>query len=286
MSKTKFQLTVGSDPELFLRERSSGKIVSAIPVVKFDKENRIDLKNGFNFYYDNVSVEGNVPPATSKDEFVGNIATLIERIEKHLGGKYEAVPVASHVFPEAELQDEAAQVIGCNPFFLSHSQEVAMPPEFKDGVRASGFHIHLGRADYAKCSGEEFLIDPLSKISVINYMDLFVGVPSIVFDNGEDSRFRKGLYTQSAGAHRPTAYGVEYRPLSASCMRSKELVALIYDLTIAAVEAAQSERSFKGVDDDQVVECINTCDVAAARKIMSKVLTKEQIRQVESFANV
>jgi len=284
MSKN-YTLTIGSDPEMLIRQKSTGRIVSAIPLVKATKLEPIDLGDGYKFYCDNVAVESSIPPADSKEKFLEIIQTMINKMNSRLPEGYEVIPMASHVFDDDQLQDEGAKEIGCSPFWLSHTWEDAEPPQLPGNLRAVGFHIHIGRDDFEKCELTDFLIDGYSKVDVINNMDLFVGIPSIIFDNSKQAQERKTIYNQAAGSHRPTAYGVEYRPLSSDVARSPELLALIYDLTVMAVKHAENKELFKNIDEDSVIDCINNHKIDLARELMAQYMSPELIARIESFAN-
>lgn len=283
MSKT-IEYTFGTDPEAFILNKKTNKIVNAVDIIPFDKHNPIDLGDGFTFFRDCCSVEGNIPPARSKKEFVDSVYTLWDKVTGNLGkDTYDISFKASHIFNEEELTNPESHVLGCSPFFLSRTVEMAEPPQFEGGVRASGFHIAVGRADFQECSDDAFLIDPMSKINVISTLDLFVGIPSIIFDNGEDAKFRNSLYPFRAGVHRPTPFGAEYRPLSSSCMRSKELVELIFDLTYMGVEAAEKGKDF-GISNEEVFECMNKGNENLSKEVMKKVLPDKMIKRVFDFA--
>ena len=280
-----FRYSFGNDPESWIRNIKTGKIVNAVDIVPFDKHNPHDLGDGFSFFRDCCSVEGNVPPSFSREEAVHNIYELWDRIRGVIGKKtYDIAFKAAHIFPDEEVATEESSTIGCSSFYISRTLEVADTPVFEGGIRASGFHIALGRDDFKTAPEDAFLIDPMSKVNFINTMDLFVGIPSTIFDNDENARFRNSLYKQRAGSHRPTPFGAEYRPLSAGVMRDKELVGLIYDLTILAAEAAEENKDF-GITDEQVYECMNAFNVDLSKQIIEQVIPKEFVKKIYGFAN-
>jgi hypothetical protein len=275
-------ILIGSDPEAFVRHKNTKQIVSAIPLIPESKENKVDCGDGFTLYHDNVAVEGTIPPAETKEQFIGNINKLISLIHDKIGEDYEVAPVASHNFAEDQLKDDDAMQIGCSPFYLSHSLEIAEPPTLPDGYRSAGFHIHIGREDFKNPSCD-FIIDPMSKVKLINNLDLFVGIPSVLFDNSPESKSRKGIYTQSAGSHRPCQYGVEYRPLSSNCMRSQELMEFIYDCTMLGIENTIKNTDFSHIDEQLVVDTINNHDVNSAKSLVGQILSQEYLNRLESF---
>ena len=280
--KSVVPVNISSDPEFFIRNKKTGAIVSSIPIVKNTKEKPADLGGGVLCYVDNVAVECSLPVVNSRAGFIDLIQSTINKINGFIGENYEAVPLAAYSFPDEELTHPGANEIGCSPFFIGRTLEQAMPPELPKGYRSAGFHLHIGREDFKTCE-DDWAIDPMSKVNIGNAMDVYVGIPSVIFDNSEESRSRKKIYTQSCSAHRPTKYGVEYRPLSSGVMRNPELVGLVYDLSMLAINKSQETEDF-GVSDEEAFQCIDGHDVNLSKQIMARVLSEEMINRVMQFS--
>ena len=72
MKKQKF--TIGTDPEFFLQSQETQEFVPAsMFFLEHNKDNPKDFGGGFGVLRDNVMVEFNVPPASSKEEFISNL---------------------------------------------------------------------------------------------------------------------------------------------------------------------------------------------------------------------
>lgn len=282
-AKIQIPVNISSDPEFFIKNKNTGEIVSSIPLVKHTKENPADLGDGFLCYSDNVAVECSIPVADSRKDFISLINKTKNKINQFLGEEYEVAPIAAYNFPPSQLNDPGANEIGCSPFFLSHSLEMAMPPELPPGFRSAGFHLHVGRADFKKCGGDDWIIDPMSKVNFINLMDVFVGIPSVIFDNSPESRERKKIYTQLCGSHRPCEYGAEYRPLSSACMRDDNLIGLIYDLTMMAAEHSIIGKEVD-VKEEEMVECIDKHNIELADIIINRVFDSEMAGRIREFS--
>ena len=97
--------------------------------------------------------------------------------------------------------------------------------------------------------------------AVIKAMDLFLGVPSVLMDNGID---RKKLYGK-AGAFRSKPYGVEYRTLSNFWIFKPELIDWVWRNCERALgnlgAAAQASH---------VEECINNNDAKLAQALINE----------------
>ena len=78
-------ITVGSDPEFFIIQKYEDAEfpIPAYEIIPGTKSDPIDFGNGFKVLIDNVLVEGNIPPANTREEFVNNMRMLKSIIFKH-----------------------------------------------------------------------------------------------------------------------------------------------------------------------------------------------------------
>ena len=158
-------------------------------------------------------------------------------------------------FPEQELNDPRAFVFGCDPDFSAWTGRANPRPAAKDkALRSAGGHVHIG------CSHLNIDI-----ISVVKACDLFLGVPSILMDNGTE---RRKLYGK-AGAFRPKQYGVEYRTLSNFWIFEDKYVAWVHDGVSRALEAV-----LIGIDIDaertNILNAINKSNKTIAEELVAK----------------
>ena len=75
---------LGSDPELFIINTKTNKVVSSIGIIPGEKGNAYrssDMPEGYGLQIDNILAEFNIPPAKDKESFV---ASIIKK--KNLGG--------------------------------------------------------------------------------------------------------------------------------------------------------------------------------------------------------
>jgi len=87
-------------------------------------------------------------------------------------------------------------------------------------------HIHIGYSDH----------NMDLNMRIIQSMDLFLGVPSILLDTDEDRRKMYG----KAGEFRHKSYGVEYRVLSNFWLQSEEHVEWVFKNIYRALEFAEN----------------------------------------------
>lgn len=268
------RVTLGADPECSIFDIQLNRIVSAIPVLKRDKHNPIQLGNGVNLYADNTLCEFSFPPSEDKEQMMDRMKDAFERIHIHLGDRYRLMPVAAHRYTEKEMEPEFdinPVEVGCNPSFCAYTCSVRNPVPFPDTLRTGSFHIHLGNADWnGKHGGHMLTFD--SRNDTIKLMDLFVGLGSVLLDRDPGSVERRLLYGQ-AGSFRPTPYGVEYRPLSPGPLKSREMTEVILDLTehtLSHIKDGTEKDALALVDPVKVQDAINKCDRPLAEELLTK----------------
>jgi len=222
-------MRLGTDPEVFLQD-IAGNPISAIGYINADKWNPMqipDMPEGYTLQEDNVSLEYGVPPSASADEFVQHITAVMEKSKEYLPN-LSFSKLSCIVFPEEQMNHPSAHIFGCEPDFNAWTKEVNKKPEPPHPfMRSAGGHIHV-----------ETTKDPMA---VIRAMDLFLGVPSTLMDDGI---LRKQLYGK-AGAFRAKSYGVEYRTLSNFWIFKNELIRWVW---------ANTQRALDSVDVIDVVK--------------------------------
>lgn len=230
-------ITLGSDPELFIFSAKENRIVISCDLLGGSKAfPRPAGKDGFFVQEDNALAEFNIPPAKTKDEFITNINTGIELFKQFLPeSEYRMVIQPSHKFMPEQLLHYAVQEFGCSPDFnawLDKKNPSPEPPT--DGLRSAGGHITIGYNLNPGASemgiGEKDR--PSINRHIIKFQDLFLAVPAMKMDSDRD---RRRLYGK-AGAFRHTHFGVEYRTLSSFWLKSKELIGWAWDQTLRAVD--------------------------------------------------
>ena len=244
-------MRLGSDPETFL-EDVNGKPISAIGYIQADKWNPLqipDMEKGFTLQEDNVSLEYGIPPASSAEEFVHHIQAVMERSKEWVPGLTFS-KLSCIVFPEDQMQHPLAHVFGCEPDWCAwtgNTNPKPVPPH--PFLRSAGGHIHVETQE--------------DKHQVVKGMDLFLGIPSVLMDEGE---LRKQLYGK-AGALRYKEYGVEYRTLSNFWIFKEELIKWVWRNTARALENVSMDYTPYA---DEIQQAINNSDRALAKKLIDQ----------------
>ncbi len=240
----------GCDPEVFLTHK--GKLVSCIGKVPGNKWHPVQvdyLPKGFTLQQDNVALEFGIPPAGTREEFVKHIQTIKLAGRKYLKGLSYSTESAV-IMPDDEMQTAEAHIFGCEPDFNAWTgKENKKPVPPHKNLRSAGGHVHVETQ--------------LPKEQVIRAMDLFLGVPSVLMDNGQE---RRKLYG-AAGAYRPKPYGAEYRTLSNFWIFSTKHMKWVWNETANALATVAN-----GYDvlDTRVRECIDTGNRGLAEALVKQ----------------
>lgn len=261
---------LGSDPEYFLVD-NNGKHISVIGMVGADKWNPRQLEEmepGFTVQEDNVAVEFGIPPASSGLELYANLFA-VKTVSQKLFPGLKFSKLSAVVFDKDQLLHPAAQQFGCEPDFdawldptvdkYGNAGNINPKPTADNcDLRSAGGHIHIETTE-----------EPLA---VVRSMDLFLGVPSVLMDEGD---LRKQLYGKR-GAHRVKPYGVEYRVLSNYWTESKELCTWVWRNTERALKNIGSAEFF----DERIREAINNNNKTVAEELVYE-CGLDVVRQLE-----
>lgn len=248
------KVLIGADPEFFLKQ--NGRFVSAVGLIGGSKDNPLPIDNlGNAIQEDNVSVEFNIQPSETYEDFRSVILKVLNHLKTKLS-TYEFATESAAVFDSTELQTLQAQVFGCDPDYNAWSLRKNKKPYCENkNLRSAGGHIHIG-CDLAK----------EKPIEIIKACDLFLGVPSVIMDPGTERRQLYGL----AGSFRQKKYGVEYRSLSNWWIFSEETMQWVFENTHKAINFVQENKSIDPEDAYNIQACINNSDLSLHKHLTLK----------------
>jgi len=271
-------LTIGADPEFFLETTKKKTVVPSQGRVMGTKSTPFPLGSGFASQRDNVAAEYNIPPAISYTDFVNYIIAgkqlLLNSIDYNKRRNLQISKKSSTLMNSKHLDNEEALNFGCQPDFNAWGvcenviDRDAVDPRF----RCVGGHVHVGYI---------LKYPDINPLSLIRYMDLFLGVPSVLLD--EDTERRK-LYGK-AGAYRPTSYGVEYRTLSNFWIHEPRLIRFVWEATFSAVNMARASKMIQPDSElgYNIQEAINTSDKSLAVSVLKLAHLELELGEVISI---
>ena len=252
-------VTIGADPELFLVNTKTGKVVSSIGIIPGEKGNAYrseDMPEGYGLEIDNILAEFNIPPVTTKEEFIGAMVYMKDYIRKYIKAKNPDLDIlcrASRTVDDDQLQSPEAKLFGCSVDYNAYTEEPNPKPEGeRTNLRSAGFHIHIG---YKDNNVEDSLL-------LIKYLDMYLGVPSVLKDT--DTK-RRSLYGK-AGCFRLTPYGLEYRVLSSRFLATKTLLTWVWNGITKAINAFNDRGAL--ADHELVQKAINESDTELAKTLV------------------
>ena len=255
-------VTLGSDPEVFVVNEATDEVISAIGLIPGSKREPFhpaDLPEGFCLQTDNILAEFNVPAVPLEDgkTFIANLYNMREYINqyvKEINPNYGLKSCASAFVDYKYLNHPQAMLFGCDPDYNCYSGDVNPKPGLiKPNFRSCGVHIHVGYDNP----------DIKTSIEIVKYLDSYLGLFSVIVD---PDRLRRTLYGK-AGCFRLQKYGVEYRTLSGYFIKDVETISFVYDRIVRALEAFDNNEVLP--DQDMVMLAINESDVDLAKKIIN-----------------
>lgn len=231
-------LTFGSDPEYFIRNKNTGKIVSSIPIIIGTKEEPEPLGNGFFILKDNILAEGNVPPVETREGFIYVMKELRDGINKYIQDKYPQLELHHADCLELDmafLSDPEALQFGCSPYLNAWDEESHRAKDLSaENFRTAGCHIHYGY------DVEDNTLLSKTTINTIfaKAFDLFLTIPSCLI-HVDKRRFENygGL-----GQYRDTTYGLECRSLG-GYFANPDYAGWIYDQSQKLIEYINNEEN-------------------------------------------
>lgn len=248
----------GTDPEVFVVDEDD----VIIPAFTF-----LPSKTEGNPFWDGFQAEFTTTQTHCLsylvDDIRGKLKNTISKAKeynKHAKLTWKSVlDIPYHIMEQA---NPTHLELGCAPSLNIYGTEVNMPDPATLPFRFAGCHLHFGLLQKSKQSIEK----------MIKSLDSFFGIISIALLQGmEDPRRR--LYYGLAGEYRLPKHGIEYRTPSSALLAHPALFHLCYDLARASLYLGLSSILFHSdmqLDDERVIDIINTYDVEEAKKYLKK----------------
>ena len=118
-------VTIGSDPEVFIQEVGTGKMISAIGLVPGYKQDPYPLSNEGHFVqHDNVMAEFNIPPCNTAIQFTRELRFCLDEIQKIIGNDKLILVKPSALFEDDQLNSIEALETGCSIDFNAYTCEI------------------------------------------------------------------------------------------------------------------------------------------------------------------
>lgn len=231
----KLNVTIGSDPELFVKK--DGKFVSGHELIPGTKEEPHPVQCGA-VQVDGTALEFNTDPASNLRQFHNTSNMVLKALKSMIPDDHElvAAPVAEYGKQYMNTLPFKAKELGCSPDWNAYTGMENPTPNVDLPFRTASGHIHIGWTHVDNPYDEKHMLECRA---LVKALDIFLGVPSLLVD--KDTRRRK-LYGK-AGAFRPKEYGLEYRVLSNFWVMDKSLRAWVWQNTKLAIQRLQDRNN-------------------------------------------
>lgn len=263
---------IGADVEMFLQDRKNSEVVSAEGYIKGEKNDPFvfDLDNPhFASSLDNVLAEVGIPPATNKVEFYNYLRKSIGFINSTIPQNLKAVALPAAILDDRFLMTDQAKTFGCEPDYNAYTRRQNQRPYSPNpNLRSAGGHLHIGYENAPAFNPLGFYdsIEDIERCSIIQALDLHIGVPSVILEPDND---RKTLYGK-AGAYRPKVYGVEYRTPSNFYLQSRKLTMWMYEAVNNAIDWLNDGNFIDNIMGEHISNTINNNDKYEAQNLIDQ----------------
>ena len=236
------EITIGSDPEVFLKDPVTDEYIPSPGVIRGSKESPAAC-NGGAVLSDNAMAEFCTEPALSADEFAYNTKRVFDQLDSMAQDFGLVTVIAAHAkFNKGSMDSPYLQEFGCDPDFniwTTKQNRVKADELLRDDIRVAGGHVHIGICDKdtGGCPMDE---DENLLPRLIRMCDLLLGVPSIMM--AQDTVRKK--YYGRAGSYRPKPYGAEYRVLNNFWLSSTERMEWVFTNAKRAALIAMDESEY------------------------------------------
>lgn len=259
---------IGTDYEMSVVNRITKEPISVVNKMPGDKYDPADIGEGCGAQVDNVNAEMNTPPCSNREDFLKYIKYGINQVNEHYlySQGLELCASSSQIYTDEQLNSEIAQTFGCDVSYNCYTMEAMPKPSARNkNMRTCGFHIHVGFPDNEEA-------EPTKVYNFLRYMDLYLGVPSILID--PDDR-RRELYGKAGDCrikirktNNQDFIVPEYRSIGGNLLATDESILWVYDQTIKAIEAYNNEIELP--DGDYIQDIINNSNKEEAQKIVEQ----------------
>jgi hypothetical protein len=264
--------TSGADPEIFVVDKITGKVIPAFAFLPDKKQPLI--------FFDSSDYRITAFWDGFQAEFTTRAFGCMQEMCRSLqSGLLETLRQAKAKFPNAilspesvvEIDSEILQTIpdhhaalGCsrseNAYGTPHIQ-VENPRMLP--FRFAGGHMHFGENGIAAAPDEKI-------IEWVRVLDSLVGVASVLWFQGMENPIRRQFYGR-AGEYRRPKHGLEYRTLGNAWLRHPAIFHLVYGFARTSLQFARSGLAkYMEVCPEQVKEVIDSYDIKGAKEIVQK----------------
>jgi hypothetical protein len=224
--------TIGTDIEYFIKNKQN---LYLNPIMfSIGEKDTPRMIGNFKMHRDNLSVEIATPICYTKEQFIKNVKSCLEIVQKKVS-PYQVSTESVVSFPEELRNTKQGKEFACDPDFNVYTHSINEINK-KTSLRGASGHIHVGH----KALSDE---DTIEKF--IKHLDNTLGQFLINLDIESFKLRAKECGYGKLGNFRFTEYGVEYRTPSNVWTFDDNNIEQVYDFIKDAVETVLEKEEEK-----------------------------------------
>ena len=253
---------IGSDPEIFATENKQ-----IIPAFNFlgSKQDKKPVGERNHVYWDGFQAEfdttANACLAFHCDSVHDGLWLLNNKLKAF--NKNAVLDIRPTLDIPKEMLENANNEhveFGCMPSYNVYGMEGIKESGRNVGFRSAGGHIHFGIGQQTH----------ESVIPLVKALDSILGVACVSLFASFDEPRRRTMYGL-AGEYRLPKHGMEYRTLSNAWLMHPALMHIVFDVARQVLAFGRDGLlSAWDASEEEVIHCINTCNVKLAREILKR----------------
>jgi hypothetical protein len=258
------RVTLGSDPEVFVKKAKTGEIIPADKVAP-SKRSPATLPCGTKFFYDGFGLEFNPAPVETPEAFTQIVTKSLEELKAYLQEKdceMDITPTVATPYATLIQAVDEAQMFGCDPDQSVYSMGILKKPAITNArthyFRYAGGHVHIGLPDMLpkvhdcgqpftfmssfegwKCKKCNKLANTAKLQRVIVALDGLAAKAIVEKESKINNAWMRRQYYGMLGSFRFQPHGVEWRFPSNYWLASAGEIGWIAEQAVKAVAIAE-----------------------------------------------
>jgi hypothetical protein len=268
--------TFGCDPEIFLKDKNTNKIIGSEKIIPKDGIPMYESapNSKCKIVRDGIQVEIQHDSNTCRQSTSGYVRDGIQALDRFLKKNHPEVKICfSEVVKVSKKEMDSlspeSKEFGCKPSFNYYLRGGISPITVNPGIyryRSAGGHVHLGY-------NEQSTIKP---DRIIPVMDVLLGNTCVMLDRNPLNVERRKVYGR-AGEYRVPKYGIEYRTLSNFWIKYPQLHSMVFGLARMSLLICKYDL------DKELLSLINQEDIQLAINNNDAILAKQNFNKIKPF---
>lgn len=269
-----FGVTVGGDPEIFIRDKKSKMIIPAFLVFPKGKKEKIVgtphhgvIQETGEIYSDGFALEFTTAAEQCLSWLMDSYRVQLNELDIRVKKKFpngELYPADVMEIPE-EIMMQAGEndvMLGCMPSKNAYGDVGELVVNGRGlPMRCTGSHIHIGSSGVTEENAPR----------IVKAMDAMVGLASVSLFGDEENHWRRRIYGLP-GEYRIPKHGIEYRVVSGAMLKHPVRCHFLFDIARFAFQIGLGRvwEVIGAGSELEIKEAIRNSDQEAARKLIKK----------------